>query len=126
MKKTPLILLGAGWLIFMLAATACLSLAHDDMPPQRFVAETWQNHDTDSGENPRLNMLADLRRRHLSAGLPRAAALELLGPPDEEPATDTISYYLGREGALAPQPVFLDLVFDDQQALARTETRPGR
>ena len=78
------------YIFAILAAIAILYPLIRHMYSSGFDRNVWLAHRNDQFNNPRLDMVDDLVHRRLKRGMPAAAVVDLLGPPD------------GKETYLAP------------------------
>ncbi|MBI2301307.1 MAG: hypothetical protein HYU66_20555 [Armatimonadetes bacterium] len=89
---------------------------------RRFDAAVWRQYSGSSDwKNPRGPMVRDLQRRHLRVGTRRADILALLGKPDSGDKPRLVSYRLGAWSRFRMDPDTLDLYFDAQGRLTRTD-----
>lgn len=118
--------------ILCLVAAACTSngsatYGGDSAVTTAFDAAVWADEAAVyAAPYPRNQMIADLRKRVLSRGMPRAEVIALLGPPTETEyfADHDLVYWLGPEtGAISIDSQWLLVDFDAADALQSTEVR---
>jgi len=84
-----------------------------------FDRELWIiNYDNYHPDNPRAEMIYDLKRNHLRAGMTRGEVIKLLGKPDRRNKRHFISYLIGMQGFVA-DPGQLEFELNDENRVIK-------
>lgn len=117
MTKNPRILIGAGWMIFLLVIAAALPFTSGAQPPP-FDKARWRASANTPSPNPRSQMV-DAIKELLPPGTPVAQVTALLGPPSWTEG-GALVYFVGGESIINRLP-YLMIRFDSQRRVTRLD-----
>lgn len=84
-----------------------------------FDRELWiRNYDNYHPDNPRAEMIYDLTKNHLRAGMTKGEVIKLLGKPDRRNKRHFISYLIGMQGFVA-DPGQLEFELNDENRVIK-------
>jgi len=121
-KKTKYILsigaLSVG-IIVCLGTFVLINYLDTPFDNRAFDRELWIiNYDNYHPDNPRAEMIYDLKRNHLRAGMTRGEVIKLLGKPDRRNKRHFISYLIGMQGFVA-DPGQLEFELNDENRVIK-------
>jgi outer membrane protein assembly factor BamE (lipoprotein component of BamABCDE complex) len=99
--------------ILLIIATSCKS---------KFDKETWIENKNSDHDNPRFDMVDDLKNNHLKSGMTRKEVVDLLGLPQYDTTDNDFEYQyeIGSNPGVHIDPYFFIVEFDSNGRLHNT------